>query len=38
MVTACSNCRYMLEDVLVENGMDIGIIGITGLVADPLGE
>lgn len=38
MVTACSNCRHMLEDGLDDNGMDIEVIGITELVADHLVE
>jgi Fe-S oxidoreductase len=37
LVTACSNCRHMLEDGLEENGMeDIELLGITELIADHL--
>ena len=39
LVTACSNCRHMLEDGLEENDMhDIELLGITELVADHLVE
>ena len=36
MVTACSNCRTMLEEGLEHNDMDISVIGITELIADHL--
>jgi Fe-S oxidoreductase len=36
MVTACSNCRHMLEDGLEDNEMDIELIGITELIAENL--
>jgi len=39
LVTACSNCRHMLEDGLEENEMhDIELLGITELIADHLAE
>ena len=39
LVTACSNCRHMLEDGLEENDMhDIELLGITELIADHLVE
>ena len=39
LVTACSNCRHMLEDGLEENEMhDIELLGITELIADHLVE
>ena len=39
LVTACSNCRHMLEDGLEENDMhDIELLGITELIADHLAE
>jgi len=37
LVTACSNCRHMLEDGLEDNEMqDIELLGITELIADHL--
>jgi Fe-S oxidoreductase len=37
LVTACSNCRHMLEDGLEEYGMyDIELLGITELIAEHL--
>jgi len=36
MVTACSNCRNMLEEGLEENNMDIEVVGLTELLADHL--
>ena len=37
LVTACSNCRHMLEDGLEDNDMhDIELIGITELIAEHL--
>jgi Fe-S oxidoreductase len=38
LVTACSNCRHMLEDGLEDNEMDIELIGLTELVAEYLVE
>ena len=39
LVTACSNCRHMLEDGLEEHDMhDIELLGITELIADHLVE
>ena len=39
LVTACSNCRHMLEDGLEDNEMyDIELLGITELIADQLAE
>ena len=39
LVTACSNCRHMLEDGLEDNDMhDIELLGITELIADHLAE
>jgi len=36
LVTACSNCRTMLEEGLEENDMDVSVIGITEIIADHL--
>jgi len=36
MVTACSNCRMMLEDGLDERKMDVKVVGITELIAEHL--
>lgn len=36
LVTACSNCRTMLEEGLEEYDMDISVIGITEVIADHL--
>jgi Fe-S oxidoreductase len=36
IVTACSNCRHMLEDGFEDNEMDIELIGITELIAENL--
>jgi Fe-S oxidoreductase len=36
MVTACSNCRNMLEDGLEDNNMDIEVVGLTEMVAEHL--
>ena len=36
LVTACSNCRLMLEEGLEEYEMDVEVIGITELIADHL--
>jgi Fe-S oxidoreductase len=38
IVTACSNCRIVMEDGLEENEMDIPIVGLTELIADHLVE
>ena len=39
LVTACSNCRHMLEDGLEDNEMyDIELLGMTELIADHLVE
>ena len=36
MVTACANCRLMLEEGLEENNMDMPVIGLTELIAEHL--
>ena len=36
VVTACSNCRHMLEDGLEDNDMHMELNGITELVAENL--
>ena len=36
LVTACSNCRTMLEEGLEENDMDVSVVGITEIIADHL--
>ena len=36
LVTACSNCRTMLEEGMEENDMDISVVGITEIIADHL--
>ena len=36
IVTACSNCRNMLEDGLDENHMDIEVVGLTEMLAEHL--
>ena len=36
VVTACANCRMMLEEGIEENHMDTTIIGLTELVAEYL--
>jgi len=36
LVTACSNCRSMLEEGLEENDMDVSVVGITEIIADHL--
>ncbi|WP_299878370.1 (Fe-S)-binding protein [uncultured Cocleimonas sp.] len=38
MVTACSNCRTVLEDGLDANDMDMEVLGLTELIADHLVE
>jgi hypothetical protein len=36
MVTACANCRIVLEEGLDRNNMDVTVIGLTELIADHL--
>jgi len=36
IVTACSNCRNMLEDGLEDNNMDIEVVGLTEMLAEHL--
>ena len=36
IVTACSNCRMVMEEGLEENEMDIEMVGLTELIADHL--
>lgn len=36
LVTACSNCRNMLEDGLEHNNMNIQVVGLTEMVAEHL--
>lgn len=36
MVTACANCRLVLEEGLEENNMDIPVIGLSELISDHL--
>lgn len=38
IVTACANCRLVMEEGLEENGMDIPIVGLTELLAEYLVE
>lgn len=38
LVSACANCRMVMEEGLEENGMDIPIIGLTELLAEHLVE
>ncbi len=38
MVTACANCRLVLEEGLEENNMDIPVIGLSELISDHLTE
>lgn len=38
MVTACANCRIVLEEGLEHNNMDVDVIGLTELIADHLEE
>jgi Fe-S oxidoreductase len=38
LVTACANCRLMLEDGLEEYHMDLPVVGLTELVAEHLVE
>ncbi len=36
MVTACANCRLVLEEGLEENNMDLPVIGLSELIAEHL--
>ena len=36
LVTACSNCRHMLEDGLEHNNMHINVVGLTEMLAEHL--
>jgi len=38
LVTACANCRIMLEEGLEENEMDIPVVGLTEMLAEHLVE
>jgi Fe-S oxidoreductase len=38
LVTACANCRLVLEEGLEENEMDIPIVGLTEMLAEYLVE
>jgi Fe-S oxidoreductase len=38
VVTACSNCRMVMEEGLEHNEMDIPLIGLTELIAEHLVE
>ena len=38
VVTACSNCRTVLEDGLDANNMDMPVVGLTEMIADYLAE
>ncbi len=38
MVTACANCRLVLEEGLEENNMDIPVIGLSELISEHLVE
>ena len=38
VVTACSNCRMVMEDGLESNEMDIPLLGLTELIAEHLAE
>jgi len=38
LVTACANCRLVLEEGLEENAMDIPVIGLSELIAEYLDE
>ena len=38
IVTACANCRLVLEEGLEENNMDMPIIGLSELISDHLAE
>ena len=34
LVTACANCRMVLEEDLEENDMDLEVLGLTELLAE----
>jgi Fe-S oxidoreductase len=36
MVTACANCRIVLEEGLEENEMEVEVVGLTDLLAEHL--
>lgn len=36
LVTACSNCRMVMEDGLEANEIEISMVGLTELIADHL--
>ena len=36
LVTACANCRLMLEEGLEENNMELPVVGLTEVLADHL--
>jgi Fe-S oxidoreductase len=38
VVTACSNCRMVMEDGLEANDMEIEVVGLTEMIADHLVE
>jgi Fe-S oxidoreductase len=38
VVTACSNCRMVMEEGLEVNEMDIPLLGLTEMIADHLAE
>jgi len=38
LVTACANCRIVIEEGLEENEMDLPIVGLTEMIADHLVE
>ena len=38
MVTACANCRIVLEDGLEHYHMDVNVVGLTELLAKHLEE
>ncbi|MBT3206532.1 MAG: (Fe-S)-binding protein [Gammaproteobacteria bacterium] len=38
IVTACANCRLVMEEGLEENDMDIPIVGLTEVIAEQLDE
>jgi len=38
LVTACANCRIMLEEGLDENEMDLPVVGLTEMIAEHLVE
>ena len=36
LVTACANCRIMLEEALEENHMELPVAGLTEILAEHL--